>query len=131
MNGLHKLYILIDDDPEILLKHKDYLHKLLHPAVETKSFADGKTAIEFFKKNLELIPRMVVISDMCMPLCGGEFVVEYLAKHKPTAVCIRSSLDLESVRKKLATHNVDEKIPVFSKFRNIADMDIFILSHSL
>jgi len=45
------------------------------------------------------------------------------------AFCIRSSLDLESIRKKLDLVGITEKIPVYSKCRNIDDMDIFILSN--
>ena len=129
MNGLHKLYILVDDDPEILVRHSDYLKKLLHPGIEIKKFMDGEEMINFFEREPYLLERSIVISDFCMPKTGGEGVISFLLEKDHTAVCIRSSLDLDTIRKKLETCGISEKVPVFSKFRNVDDMDIFILSN--
>ena len=129
MNGLHKLYILVDDDPEILVRHTDYLQKLLQPGIEIKKFIDGQDMINFFERKPYLLERSIIVSDFCMPVTGGEEVAKYLLNKNHRAFCIRSSLDLESVRKKLELAGVTEKIPVFSKFRDLSDMDIFILSN--
>jgi len=129
MNGLHKLYILVDDDPEILVSHSDYLKKLLHPGIEIKKFIDGQEMINFFEREPYLLERSIIVSDFCMPIAGGEIVVQFLLEKDHKAFCIRSSLDLESIRKKLEIVGVTEKIPVYSKFRDLSDMDIFILSN--
>ncbi len=129
MNGLHKLYILVDDDPEILVRHSDYLKKLLHPGIEIKKFMDGEEMINFFEREPYLLERSIVISDFCMPKTGGKGVLSFLLKKEHKAVCIRSSLDLAAIREKLEACGIKDKIPVFSKFRDVDDMDIFILSN--
>jgi len=129
MNGLHKLYILVDDDPEILVRHADYLKKLLHPGIEIKKFINGQEMINFFEREPYLLEKSIVVTDFCMPIAGGEAVSKFLIEKDHKAFCIRSSLDLESIRKKLETVGVTIKVPVYSKFRDIADMDIFILSN--
>lgn len=129
MNGLHKLYILVDDDPEILVRHSDYLKKLLHPGIEIQTFMDGQEMINFFEREPYALAKSIVITDFSMPIVGGDQVALYLIKKNHKAFCIRSSLDLESIRKKLDLVGITEKIPVYSKFRNIDDMDIFILSN--
>ena len=129
MNGLHKLYILVDDDPEILVRHADYLKKLLHPGIDIKKFIDGQEMINFFEREPYLLEKSIVVTDFCMPIAGGEKVAKFLLDKNHKAFCIRSSLDLEAIRKKLEIVGVTVKVPVFSKFRDIADMDIFILSN--
>ena len=116
MNGLHKLYILVDDDPEILVRHSDYLKKLLHPGIEIKKFIDGDEMINFFEREPYLLPKSIVVSDFCMPKVGGEEVVRFLIDNKHKAFCIRSSMSLETIRKKLESVGVTDKVPVFSKF---------------
>ncbi|MHC1697461.1 MAG: ATP-binding protein [Geobacteraceae bacterium] len=76
--GGYETLLLVDDDPYILHRGKEYLHSYGYTVLEALS---GEEAYEIYCQNRDTIK--VVIMDLIMPGMGGEKCIEELLKIDP------------------------------------------------
>lgn len=76
--GGYETLLLVDDDPYILHRGKEYLHSYGYTVLEALS---GEEAYEIYCQNHDKIK--VVIMDLIMPGMGGEKCIEELLKIDP------------------------------------------------
>ncbi len=76
--GGHETILLVDDDPYILHRGKEYLHSYGYTVLEAQS---GEEAYEIFHQKSNSIN--LVIMDLIMPGMGGEKCIEEILKTDP------------------------------------------------
>ncbi|MDD2337826.1 MAG: ATP-binding protein, partial [Geobacteraceae bacterium] len=76
--GGYETILLVDDDPYILHRGKEYLHSYGYTVLEALS---GEEAYEIYCQNRDVIK--LVIMDLIMPGMGGEKCIEELLKIDP------------------------------------------------
>jgi CheY-like chemotaxis protein len=84
--GGYETILLVDDDPYILHRGKEYLHSYGYTVLEALS---GEEACEIFCQQRDVIK--LVIMDLIMPGMGGEKCIEELLEIDPHATILVAS----------------------------------------
>lgn len=84
--GGYETLLLVDDDPYILHRGKEYLHSYGYTVLEALS---GEEAYEIYCQQIDVIK--LVIMDLIMPGMGGERCIEELLKIDPHATILVAS----------------------------------------
>ncbi len=104
--GGYETILLVDDDPYILHRGKEYLHNYGYTVLEAMS---GEEAYEVYCENAARIS--LVIMDLVMPGMGGEVCIEKLLERNPDLHILVASAYLTNAFIKNAT--VRERIRGF------------------
>jgi len=104
-----KKFLLVEDADYILNLMKTTFEKINHNILIAK---DGKEAIEVFDKE----SPDIVITDIRMPLIGGEELIRHIKAKKPNTIAIAVTAFIDEIE--------DQKLPdaIYTKPLNVINL---------